>query len=37
MLGYGPAIGGTLALVRKARVLFWVSIGTVLLVRRGAR
>jgi hypothetical protein len=35
MLGYGPAIGGTLAIVRKARVLFWVLCGTTLLLRRG--
>lgn len=35
LLGYGAAPGGSLAIVRKARVLFWVVIGTVLLVRRG--
>ena len=35
LLGYGPAPGGSLAIVRKARVLFWVVIGTMLLVRRG--
>jgi len=35
MLGYGAAIGGTLAIVRKARVFFWVLVGTTLLVRRG--
>jgi hypothetical protein len=35
MLGYGPTIGTTLAIVRKVRVLFWVLIGTLLLVRRG--
>jgi hypothetical protein len=34
MLGYGAAIGGTLAIVRKARILFWVFVGTALLVRR---
>jgi hypothetical protein len=35
LLGYGAAPGGSLAIVRKARVLFWVVIGTILLVRRG--
>jgi hypothetical protein len=35
MLGYGAAVGGTLAIVRKLRVLVWVLAGTVLLVRRG--
>ena len=35
LLGYGAAPGGSLAIVRKARVLFWVLLGTVLLVRRG--
>jgi hypothetical protein len=35
LLGYGPTPGGSLAIVRKARVLFWVVIGTMLLVRRG--
>ena len=35
MLGYGSASGGTLAIIRKLRVLVWVLIGTTLLVRRG--
>jgi Lysylphosphatidylglycerol synthase TM region len=35
MLGYGVAVGGTLAIVRKVRTVFWVLIGTILLVRRG--
>jgi hypothetical protein len=35
LLGYGAAPGGSLAIVRKARVLFWVLLGTLLLVRRG--
>jgi hypothetical protein len=35
MLGYGSAVGGTLAIIRKLRVLVWVLIGTTLLVRRG--
>jgi hypothetical protein len=35
LLGYGAAIGGTLSIVRKVRTVFWVLVGTVLLVRRG--
>jgi hypothetical protein len=35
LLGYGIAPGATLAIVRKARVLFWILIGTTLLIRRG--
>ena len=35
LLGYGIAPGATLAIIRKARVLFWILIGTTLLVRRG--
>ena len=35
LLGYGIAPGATLAILRKARVLFWILIGTTLLVRRG--
>jgi hypothetical protein len=35
ILGYGAAPGATLAIVRKARVVFWVMIGTALLVRIG--
>jgi hypothetical protein len=35
LLGYGAAPGGSLAVVRKARVLFWTIVGTALLVRRG--
>jgi hypothetical protein len=35
LLGYGAAPGGSLAIVRKARVVFWTLIGTALLVRRG--
>lgn len=35
MLGYGPTLGATLAIVRKVRTVFWVLVGTVLLVRRG--
>ncbi len=35
LLGYGAAPGGSLAIVRKARVVFWIVVGTILLVRRG--
>jgi hypothetical protein len=35
LLGYGEAPGTTLAIIRKIRVLFWTTIGTALLVRRG--
>ena len=35
LLGYGISPGATLAILRKARVLFWILIGTTLLVRRG--
>jgi hypothetical protein len=35
LLGYGAAPGGSLAIVRKARIVFWTIAGTALLVRRG--
>ena len=35
LLGYGPAPGVTLAIVRRARVLVWIVAGTALFVRRG--
>lgn len=35
LLGYSVALGTTLAIVRKVRTVFWVLIGTILLVRRG--
>ena len=35
LLGYGPAAGTTLAILRKARVLFWTIVGTWLLVKKG--
>lgn len=35
LLGLGIAYGTTVALVRKARVIFWVLAGTALLVRHG--
>lgn len=34
-LGFTPAIGATLAIIRKARDLFWTAIGVALMVRRG--
>jgi lysylphosphatidylglycerol synthase-like protein len=37
LLGYGVTVGVTLSIVRKVRTLFWVLIGTALLVRRGVR
>jgi hypothetical protein len=35
LLGYGAAPGGSLAIVRKVRVVFWTIVGTALLIRRG--
>jgi Lysylphosphatidylglycerol synthase TM region len=35
ILGYGAAIGGTMSIVRKVRVVFWVLVGTSLMIRRG--
>jgi hypothetical protein len=35
MIGIGLEVGLTLAIVRKARILFWMLVGTVLLVRQG--
>lgn len=35
VLKFGTTVGVTLAIVRKARVLVWTSIGVALLVRRG--
>jgi hypothetical protein len=37
LLGYGVTVGGTLSIVRKIRTVFWVLIGTALLVRRGVQ
>jgi hypothetical protein len=37
LLGYGPAPGATLAIVRKARIIVWTAVGTLLFVRRGFR
>jgi hypothetical protein len=34
-LGFSQAIGATLAIVRKARDLFWTAVGVTLIVRRG--
>jgi hypothetical protein len=35
ILGYGATLGATLAIVRKVRTVFWVLVGTFLIVRRG--
>jgi glycosyltransferase 2 family protein len=35
MLGLGTAPGVALAIIRKARVLFWTALGVVFLMRRG--
>ena len=35
MLGLGLQVGLTLAIVRKARILFWIVVGSALLVRHG--
>lgn len=35
VLGFGRATGVTLAIVRKARDIFWTAIGVALIVRRG--
>lgn len=37
VLGFGSAVGVTLAVVRKARVLVWTGVGVVLLASRGLR
>jgi threonine/homoserine efflux transporter RhtA len=34
-LGFTTAIGAALAIVRKARDMFWTAIGVALMVRRG--
>ena len=34
-LGIGAAIGITLAIIRKGRILFWTAIGLLLIVNRG--
>jgi hypothetical protein len=35
ILKFNPATGVSLAIIRKARILFWTSIGMLLLLRRG--
>jgi len=37
LLGYGLTPGTSLSIVRKARIVFWVVVGTLVLVRRGIR
>jgi hypothetical protein len=34
-LALGAGIGVTLAIVRKARILFWALVGSVLIIKRG--
>jgi hypothetical protein len=34
-LAIGGAIGVTLAIIRKARILFWTAIGVLLIIKRG--
>jgi hypothetical protein len=35
VLGFTTAIGVTLAIVRKARDIFWSAVGVTLILRRG--
>ena len=35
VLAFGVAAGVTLAIVRKARMLFWMAAGVILLLARG--
>ncbi|HVF43372.1 MAG TPA: lysylphosphatidylglycerol synthase domain-containing protein [Pyrinomonadaceae bacterium] len=35
VLGIGNAVGGTVAIVRKARMIFWMAVGVALLFGRG--
>ena len=35
LLGFGPRPGTTLAIARRIRVVFWTTVGTILLIRRG--
>ena len=37
MLGFGAALGTTLAIVRKIRTIAWVLVGTSLLIRKSLR
>jgi hypothetical protein len=37
MLGFGAALGTTMAIVRKVRTIAWVLVGTSLLIRRALR
>ncbi len=34
-LGFGAAIGVTLAIIRKGRILFWTAVGLILIAKRG--
>ena len=35
VLGFTTAVGVTLAIVRKARDIFWTAVGVALMLRRG--
>ena len=35
LLAFGTAAGVTLAIIRKGRILVWIAVGVVMLVRRG--
>ncbi|HZH33184.1 MAG TPA: lysylphosphatidylglycerol synthase domain-containing protein [Pyrinomonadaceae bacterium] len=35
VLKFGTTVGVTLAIIRKARVIFWTAVGVAILVRRG--
>ena len=37
MLGFGAALGTTMAIVRKIRTIAWVLVGTSLLIRKSLR
>jgi len=37
ILKFGTGIGVMVAIIRKARVLFWAGVGMILLIRRGLR
>ena len=37
LLGYGPTPGASLSIVRKVRMVFWVLVGTAVLVTTGVR
>jgi hypothetical protein len=36
-LAVGAGVGVTLAIIRKARILFWTTVGLILIIKRGLR